>query len=343
MPPGGDGDLFLRARGNPLLTAQRWPDPVNAVLNPGAALVDGVTVLLCRVEDRRGISQLTVARSADGVSNWVVDPTPLLSPSAGHPQEAWGVEDPRITRVDELDCWVIAYTAYGPQGPAVALATTRDFTSVQRLGVVRAPEDKNAALLPRRVGGDFILFHRPVSVIGGRPGVWLSRSTDLRGWAAPEPVFGPRPGGWWDSARVGIGPPPIETPEGWLVIYHGVRDTTAGALYRVGLLLLDLDHPTVVRARAAEWVLGPTEPYELTGNVPGVVFPCGLTHHPDTGELRLYYGAANTCIAMATARLADVLTHLLADHTPEPGTPRPGTPRSRLRPLRTEGNERSHQ
>jgi predicted GH43/DUF377 family glycosyl hydrolase len=144
--------------------------------------------------------------------------------------------------------------------------------------------------------------------------VWLSRSTDLRGWAAPEPVFRPRPG-WWDSARVGIGPPPIETPEGWLVIYHGVRDTVAGALYRVGLLLLDLDHPTVVRARAAEWVLGPTEPYELTGTVPGVVFPCGLTHHPDTDELRLYYGAANTCIAMATARLTNVLTQFLADHT----------------------------
>jgi predicted GH43/DUF377 family glycosyl hydrolase len=215
VPPGGGGELFLRAVGNPLLTARRWPDPVNAVLNPGAALVGGVTVLLCRVEDRRGISELTVARSADGVSNWVADRTPLLSPSAGHPQEAWGMEDPRITRVDELDRWVIAYTAHGPQGPAVALATTRDFTSVQRLGVVRAPEDKNAALLPRRVGGDFILFHRPVSVLGGRPGVWLSRSTDLHGWAAPEPVFGPRPG-WWDSARVGIGPPPIETPEGWL-------------------------------------------------------------------------------------------------------------------------------
>jgi predicted GH43/DUF377 family glycosyl hydrolase len=317
-PVANGDDLFRRAWGNPLLTAQRWPHPVDAVLNPGAALVDGVTVLLCRVEDRRGISELTVARSADGVSNWVVDPAPMLSPSEGHPEEAWGVEDPRITRVDELDCWVIAYTAFGPRGPAVALATTRDFTSVRRLGVVRAPEDMNAALLPRRVGGDFIMFHRPVSVIGGRPGVWLSRSTDLRGWAAPEPVFGPRPG-WWDSARVGIGPPPIETPEGWLVIYHGVRDTVAGALYRVGLVLLDLDHPTAVRSRAAEWVLGPTEPYELTGNVPGVVFPCGLTHRPDTGELRLYYGAANTCIAMATARLDDVLTQLLADsHTPEP-------------------------
>ena len=324
VPPGGGGDLFQRAAGNPLLTAQCWPDPVNAVLNPGAALVDGVTVLLCRVEDRRGISQLTVARSADGVSDWVADPTPLLSPSAGHPQEAWGVEDPRITRVDELDCWVIAYTAYGPHGPAVALASTRDFASVQRLGVVRPPEDKNAALLPRRVGGDFILFHRPVSVIGGHPGVWLSRSTDVRGWNAPEPVFGARPDGW-DSASVGIGPPPIETPEGWLVIYHGVRDTSAGALCRVGLLLLDLDHPTVVRSRSPEWVLSPTEPYELTGNVPGVVFPSGMTHQSDTGELRLYYGAADTCIAMATARLTAVLTRLLTPAHPWP-PPRPTGP-----------------
>ena len=155
-------------------------------------------------------------------------------------------------------------------------------------------------------------------MIGGHPGVWLSRSTDVRGWNAPEPVFGARPDGW-DSASVGIGPPPIETPEGWLVIYHGVQDTTAGALYRVGLLLLDLDNPTVVRARAAEWVLGPSEPYELTGNVPGVVFPVGLTYQPDTGELRLYYGAANTCIAMATARLTAVLTHLLTQPTPESG------------------------
>ena len=89
-----DGDPFVRARDNPLLTAQRWPQPVNAVLNPGAALVDGITILLCRVEDRRGISQIVVARSADGVTNWVIENTPLLSPSDGHPQEVWGVEDP---------------------------------------------------------------------------------------------------------------------------------------------------------------------------------------------------------------------------------------------------------
>jgi hypothetical protein len=90
VAPVRDGDLFLRASGNPMLTAQQWPGPVNAVLNPGAALVDGVTVLLCRVEDRRGISQLTVARSTDAESNWVIDPGPLLSPSEGHLAEVWG-------------------------------------------------------------------------------------------------------------------------------------------------------------------------------------------------------------------------------------------------------------
>jgi predicted GH43/DUF377 family glycosyl hydrolase len=309
-----DNDLFVRAVGNPVLSGQRWPYLVNAVLNPGATLVDGLTVLVCRVEDRRGISHLTVARSADGVTNWVVDAAPLIVPSPGHPEEAWGVEDPRVTRVDELDCWVISYTAFGPQGTAVALAITRDFVTVERLGVVCPPEDKDAALLPRRVGGDFILFHRPVSAIGGRPGVWLSRSTDLRSWGYPEPVFGTRPGGWWDSARVGIGPPPIETPEGWMLIYHGVRDTVAGALYRAGLVLLDLENPAEVLARSAEWVLGPTERYELTGQVPGVVFPCGLTH-TKTGELRLYYGAANSGIAIATARLDDILTFLMTQAT----------------------------
>lgn len=276
-------------------------------MNAGAAVVGNETVLLCRVEDRRGISHLTVARSRDGISNWVVDDTPLMAPHSDRPEEAWGVEDPRLTRVDELDAWVISYTAFGPGGPAISLATTRDFRSVERLGVARAPEDKNGALLPRRVDGDFVLFHRPVTVIGARADVWLSRSADLRQWGSPEPVFTARSGGWWDSARIGMGPPPLETPEGWLVVYHGVRQTVAGSLYRAGLALLDLDRPSQVIRRCSEWVLGPNEDYELMGDVPGVVFPCGLVHDADTDELRLYYGAADTCIAMASGSLTDVL------------------------------------
>ena len=119
-----------------------------------------------------------------------------------------------------------------------------------------------------------------------------------------------RPGGWWDSARVGIGPPPLETDDGWLVIYHGVRQTVAGALYRVGLAMLDLDNPAHVTKRCDEWVLAPTEPYELVGDVPGVVFPCGLIHDTTTGQLRLYYGAADTRIGMAIANFDDVMAYV---------------------------------
>lgn len=304
--------LFRRHVANPMLVPNRWPYPANAVMNAGAAAVDGGTVLLVRVEDLRGISHLTVARSADGVTNWVVDDTPLLAPDPGRREESWGVEDARLTRVDELDAWVITYTSFGPGGPGVSLAVTADFRTVERLGVVRPPEDKNGALLPRRVGGQHILFHRPVAVAGQRGDVWLSRSPDLRTWSAPEPVMGARAGGWWDTARIGMGPTPLETPEGWLVVYHGVRQTVAGAIYRAGLALLDLDEPSKVLHRSNQWVLGPAAPYEQTGDVPNVVFPCGLVHDADADRLRLYYGAADSCVALATASLPEVLAHLRA-------------------------------
>ena len=303
-------ELFRRSISNPLLSPNRWPYPINAVMNAGAVVVDGTTVLLCRVEDRSGLSHLTVARSRDGVLNWVVEDTPLLEPDPARPEESWGVEDPRVSWAADLDAWVIVYTSFGPGGPGISMATTQDFRTIKRLGMVRAPEDKNGALLARRLGGEYILFHRPVAALTARADIWLSRSSDLRSWSSPEPVLAARPGGWWDSARVGIGPPPLETPEGWLMIYHGVRQTVAGALYRVGLALLDLDNPSKVLKRCSEWVLGPTESYELMGDVPGVVFPCGLIHDAETDELRLYYGAADTCVAMATASLTEVLTYV---------------------------------
>jgi predicted GH43/DUF377 family glycosyl hydrolase len=313
--PRSSGDisseLFQRYRGNPLLSPNRWPYAVNAVMNAGATQVDGATVLLCRVEDRRGISHLTVASSQNGISNWVVDETPLLAPDPDKPYESWGLEDARITWVEELESWVIAYTSFGPGGPGLSLATTKDFRAVERLGMVRAPEDKNGGLLPRRINGDFVLLHRPVTALTHRSDIWLSRSQDLHSWAPPEPVMAARPGGWWDSARIGIGPPPIETAEGWLLIYHGVRVTVAGALYRAGLALLDLEEPTRVLRRCSEWVLGPREEYELMGDVPGVVFPCGLIHRADSDELRLYYGAADSCIGLATASLSEVLAFVM--------------------------------
>ena len=306
-------ELFERHPANPILTADDWPYAVNAVFNPAAAVVDGETVLLARVEDRRGISHLTVARSANGVDGWAVEHEPLLAPDDETASEQWGFEDARVVWVDELERWVITCTVYGPAGPAVFLATTEDFRTVERYGVVRHPEDKNAALLPHRIDDRWVLLHRPKTEFGGGHGeILLSRSPDLVSWSAPEQVHQPRQGAWWDSQRIGIGPPPLRTEHGWLLVYHGVKDTVAGDMYRVGLALLDLEEPTRVLRRLPNWILAPLASYERTGDVPNVVFPCGLIHDEASDEIRLYYGAADSSICLATARLGELLDAVLA-------------------------------
>ena len=307
------GELFERHPGNPILTADHWPYPANAVFNPAAAAFEGGTVLIARVEDRRGMSHLSVARSDNGLDGWSIDPTPLLAPDDDTVTEQWGFEDPRVVWVDELARWVITCTAYGPAGPAVFLATTEDFVTVERYGVIKRPEDKNAALLPHRIDGRWVLLHRPQTKFGGSRGeIVLSRSTDLVSWSAPEQVLQPRLGAWWDSLRIGIGPPPLRTEHGWLLVYHGVKETPGGGIYRAGLALLDLDEPTRVLRRLPGWALSPVAPYERVGDVPNVVFPCGLVHDAATDELRLYYGAADSSICLATGRLADIMDVVLA-------------------------------
>ncbi|PYQ98428.1 MAG: glycosidase [Acidobacteria bacterium] len=299
--------LFHRSDSNPILTAQAWPYPANSVFNAGAALVDRQTLLLVRVEDRRGISHLTVARSADGVGGWVIDPHPTFTPSPDtHPEEVWGIEDPRLTWLDERQCWAVAYTAYSPAGPLVSLACTKDFRTFTRLGPVMPPEDKDAALFPVRFDDRWAMLHRPVATAASTGAhIWVSFSPDLKHWGDHHVLIPSRLGGWWDARKIGLSAPPLETPDGWLILYHGVRRTAGGCLYRLGLALLDRDDPRRVLRRSDEWVFGPTEPYELNGDVPGVVFPCGWIRDGD--EIRLYYGAADSCVGLATAKLSELL------------------------------------
>lgn len=311
-------DLFRRSPANPVLSAADWPYPVAAVFNPAAAQVDGETVLVCRVEDRRGISHLSVARSADGETGWRVDDTPLITAEDHGETSCWGVEDPRVTRMDELDSWLVTYTAYGPDGPCVALATTGDFRSVERYGVIRPPADKNASLLSHRLDGQFVLFHRPTSPVSHRSDVWLSRSADLRSWSTPRLVLSGRPGPWWDNVRIGLGPPPLWTPHGWLGIYHGIKEIAGSLVYRVGLVLLDRDRPERVLRRSDGWLLSPDAAYERIGDAPNVVFPTGLVHDPERDLLRVYYGAADTCVAVATASYSQLLAYALTCPEPDP-------------------------
>ena len=173
-------EIFFRHKLNPILTAANWPYPINSVFNPGATLLhDGTTLLLCRVEDRRGHSHLCAARSANGVDNWQIDSQPTLLADPEHfPEELWGIEDPRITYVPELKKYAIVYTAYTRDGPGVALALTENFDSFERFGLIMQPDDKDAALLPRRINGHWVLIHRPVSGQGAY--MWVSYSPDLR-------------------------------------------------------------------------------------------------------------------------------------------------------------------
>ena len=316
--PPSQVELFERHPDNPILTAEHWSYPVNSVFNPGAVRLepDGETLLLCRVEDRRGISHLTAARSADGVTGWRIDDAPTLRPDPErHPEELWGIEDPRIVWVPELGRYVVTYTAYSRAGPAVSLAVTEDFRTFERMGLAQPPEDKDAALFPRRFKGRWAMIHRPVS--GAHAGhMWLSFSPDLKHWGGYELVLEARRGAWWDAGKIGLSPPPIETPEGWLIIYHGVRHTASGAIYRVGLALLDLEDPTRCVLRADDWVFGPRAPYEMVGDVGDVVFPCGATLADDGDTLRLYYGAADTVVALATGSLSKIVAWLKAHGRP---------------------------
>ena len=303
-------DLFHRHPRNPILTAEQWPYPVSSVFNPGAVMLpDGTTLLLCRVEDRRGHSHLCAARSANGMDHWQIDPQPTMTADPEHyPEELWGIEDPRLTFVPELNKYAIVYTAFSRDGPGVALAFTEDFRSFERFGVIMPPEDKDAALLPHRIDGQWAVIHRPVS--GPRAHMWISFSPDLHNWGAHKLMLEARRGAWWDATKIGLSSPPIETPQGWLMIYHGVRQTAAGCLYRLGLALFDLQSPERCLMRGDEWIFGPQESYEQHGDVGNVVFPCGHTVAPDGDTIRLYYGAADTSIALATGSVRTMLEWL---------------------------------
>ncbi len=257
-----------------------------------------------------------MARSVDGKTDWRFDPTPLLAPQPDrHPEEIWGCEDPRLTWLPELGEWAIAYTAYSRRGPLVSLAMSTDFSEARRLGPIMPPEDKDAALFPRRFDGRWAMIHRP-SPLRGNAHMWISFSPDLRHWGDHSLLLEARDGGWWDAGKIGLGPPPLETREGWLVCYHGVLATVAGPIYRIGLALLDLEDPRVVLRRTDEWVFGPRAPYELGGDVSKVVFPTGWAHDRGTDTLSVYYGGGDSVVALATAPLDEVLDYVT--HTPAP-------------------------
>lgn len=305
-----ESELFKRYKNNPVLTPAMWKYRVNSVFNAGAAMFEGKVLLLVRVEDMKGFSHLCKAESRDGYTNWKIDELPTLQPKPEEfPEEIFGLEDPRIVKLEDEGKYAIVYTSFSQSGPLVSLATTEDFKGFRRYGVIMPPDDKDASLFPRKFNGRYVLIHRPspTSYLLGAH-IWISYSPDLKHWGDSAILLPARRGSWWDAYKVGLGPQPIETPEGWLIIYHGVKTTAAGSLYRLGLALLDLDDPSKIIKRCDEWVFGPNEYYERVGDVPDITFPCGVVLKGD--ELIMYYGAADTTMAIATASLKEVLEYI---------------------------------
>lgn len=300
--------LLERHPANPILTpTSRWWEN-RWVYNSGATIYRGHVLLLYRAQGLDSISRFGLVTLRDGVHVAERSDYPAFEPAVRNEWERMGVEDPRITHFDGR--YYICYTAaslypalkplrrkrpspFNNEGilwrTRVAIASTRDFAHFRRIGLAfRQWENKNAALFPAKIRGKYYLVHRIF------PDIHVGVSRDLRHWHNLGPILTARPG-MWDSNRIGAGGPPIRTPHGWLVFYHGVDEQR---VYRLGVALLDLKHPRHVLARAVNPILEPEQSYEREGLVPNVVFTCGEVELND--RYFVYYGAADSVICVAT-------------------------------------------
>lgn len=299
--------LLKRHPSNPILL----PDPHSVwetynVFNPSVIYANGLFHMLYRAQGLDWLSRIGYAVSEDGI-HWNRFSQPVLSPESGY--DARGVEDPRVTEIDGT--YYMTYTAYGntfesPNQPThfgggvmPMIAKSRNLVSWEKIGpIVRGEDNKDHLLFPRKINGRYIAFHRRP------PQVWIAYSDDLVHWPLDEmkPVFGPRPENGWDSFRVGSGGVPMETEEGWLMIYHAYDPDH---VYRLGACLLDLDDPSKVINRPKPFIMEPKELWELRGDVPNVVFASANLRVKD--EVYVYYGGADHVVGLATADYHELL------------------------------------
>lgn len=296
-------DIFHRWEGNPIITLEDIPFRCNTVFNGTPVKFDNEYLLLLRIEGQQGYSFFALARSQDGFHFKVEDQPVLLPAKKGifGIYEARGIEDPRATFIE--GSYYIMYTASSGYGPRIALAKTNDFHKFERIALISEPGNKDGVLFPEKIKGQYVRLDRPIGL--GVGSIWISYSNDLYSWGHSKVLISPR-WGYWDSYRVGASAPPIRTECGWLEIYHGVQMTSSGPIYRVGTVLLDLKEPARVIARCNVPLLSPRENYERVGDVNNVVFACGAIVEKD-GKVKMYYGAADTCVCVATAKMDDII------------------------------------
>jgi beta-1,4-mannooligosaccharide/beta-1,4-mannosyl-N-acetylglucosamine phosphorylase len=298
-------EVIWRYSHNPIIPRDLIPN-ANSIFNSAVAPFENHFAGVFRVDNRRRQMNLYRGFSSDGL-HWALDHQPIdwIFPNA----ELAGFEhryDPRLVWIE--DRYYITW-CNGYHGPTIGLGYTFDFETFHFLENGLLPYNRNGVLFPRRIRDRYMMLSRP-SDTGHTPfgDIFLSQSPDLIHWGEHRFVMGTRTG--WEATKIGAGPVPIETPEGWLLFYHGVLTSCNGFVYSFGVALLDLDQPWKVIRRGAPYLLSPQREYECVGDVPNVVFPCAALHDEATGRLAIYYGGADTVTALAFTTLDDVLAFL---------------------------------
>ncbi len=304
--PAGSSEILWRFDGNPL-TDYRPAPGVAAIYNSAVVPFGDGYLGVFRGDRTDGMPRLYLGRSADGLA-WSFETPELPLQDPGDP--AVGIHeysyDPRVVRLEGEDRYIVMW-CNGYHGPTIGMAETRDFARFRPLENAFLPYNRNGVLFPRRVRGKYAMLSRP-SDTGHTPfgDIFYSESPDLEYWGHHRHVMSSGPE-WWRGLKIGPGPIPIETPDGWLMIYHGVCNTCNGFVYRMGAALLDLEEPWKVLSCNTGFFFGPEKPYETTGMVPNVTFPCAVVRDEASDRIAVYYGAADTRIAVAFGYLHELV------------------------------------
>jgi predicted GH43/DUF377 family glycosyl hydrolase len=301
--------LVTRYPHNPILTRKDIPYQVATVHNAGMTKFGNEYIMLFRSHLHNGRSILGLARSNDGYS-FKADDKPFMVPEPSgvfSEYESFGVEDPRITFIDNE--YIITYSAYSKHGVRIGLAKTKDWKTVERFSLITEADYRNVVIFPEKFNGLYARLDRPHSEISPWS-IWISYSPDLRFWGESKLIMKPVTY-HWDEMKIGPGAPPIKTSRGWLNIYHGVFPTMDGSVYRLGVALHDLNDPSMVIAVSDDWILQPEEVYEITGYVHNVVFTCGAIPEDD-GTVKIYWGGADTVMCVGTAKIDELVDLCIA-------------------------------
>lgn len=294
-------DIVHRWEGNPVISPEDVPFRIADICNAGVVKVEDEYVLLITIQGLHGFYSIHTARSRDGY-HFEFEDEPLMGPSGESPDPACdeeGVLDARITPLD--GSFYVVYNAVSRNGFRLGLAQSDDFRTIRRLGIISEPDAKGGTLFPEKINGKFARLERPWE--GGS--IWISYSEDLVYWGESQFVMGPR-GGYWDLNRVGAATPPMRIDQGWFFLYYGIKETSAGPLFRLGAAILDHENPRKVAGRTNVPILSPRTPLERLGDVPNLVFSCGALIEPNN-EVKVYYGAANSCICLGVTSVEEIV------------------------------------